>query len=183
MFRFAVPAAGFIATFAHFAFAQVAEDYIAPQIAFLEAGIVCETPSTGTRVAPDTAIGYIDVIEGSPDFISNSRVVPAVPGIHFGIKASIMGDADLDGITIHTYHPPFKDTGLTHQQYQTSLAGSGPPSGSYYGLDFDYEVVTGTWVFEAEFEGFTLYRVAFELVDPTLVPELAEACNYSDLFS
>lgn len=160
----------------------LAEKVQSSRIAFLEAGILCGPETIGTIPAPGTIEGSTHVIEGEPDFVSTAQVVPAVLGLGFGVKSQSATPDGIDNVEIIVTHPKMGERAVTLQSFTTRVSGA-DPSLSFYQFDHVYELVHGTWQFEAQAEGKTLYAVSFEVVDPQLVPELASLCGYTDLLS
>lgn len=165
-----------------FAQAQTSPDATSDLIASVQSGVVCPPPSVGTSPAPDTVAGTTHLIEEEPPFVSLSNRVPAVLGIGFGTKAMSEAVAGIDNVTMTVTHPPMGDQGATVQSFQTRISGL-DPSLTFYQFDFDYELVRGIWRMEASKDGKVLYRTAFEVVAPQLVPELAAVCGFENLLS
>lgn len=157
-------------------------DTISPLLASVEAGVICAPDSMETREAPGTLAGTTHVIAEEPPFVAQTRRVPAVLGIGFGIKSVTADINGLDGVLMTVTHPPMGDSGTTVQTFLTTVRGT-DPSLTFYQFDFDYELLPGIWQLEASFGGEILSRTTFEVLPPEQVPELAEICNYTDLFS
>ncbi len=153
-----------------------------PAIASLEAGVVCAPPPVGSRPAPDTLAGVTHIIAEEPDFVTNARRVPAVLDIGFGVKAQSVNPDGAAPVTVLITHPEMGQTDVTEQSFVTSISGS-DPSLTFYQFDYAYEMVLGTWEFTAMSGDEILYSVSFEVVDPRLVPELADVCGYQELLS
>lgn len=156
-------------------------DLRAPEIALFEAGILCAPEAVGTEPAPDTVAGFTNVIEGDPGFVSHGRLVPAVIGVGFGVRAQSKA-ADFPAVTMVVTHPPMGPEGVTRQSYGSAI-GSADTSLSYYHLEYDYELVIGRWTFTALDGDRVLYAAVFDVVPPAEVPELASICGYEDLIS
>ena len=152
------------------------------RITSLTAGVVCGPPVIGSSPAPDTIAGTTHIVAEDPPFIAEITQVPAVLGIGFGVKAQAMNPDGLSDVTINVTHPPMGRGGITQQSYQTWISGA-DTSMSFYQFDEEYERVTGTWTFTASHAGDELFSVSFDVVPPTALPELAEACGYLDLLS
>ena len=60
-------------------------DYDADRIEAVQ-GVFCEVPTTGQTEAPGTVAGHIELFERIPEFQWLTHVVPAVPGLSFGVK-------------------------------------------------------------------------------------------------
>lgn len=167
--------------------AQGQGDVVSPLIGRMEAGILCAPPATGTQEAPGTIAGQTNLVDVVPPFVSRSRQVPAALGVGFGVKSAAKG-APLDVVTIVVTHPPMGPEGVTRQEYTSwitsaEIAATEGLSASYYHLEYDYEMVLGDWTFSALLGDEVLWSVAFEVVPPGAVPELAGICGYADLLS
>lgn len=159
----------------------MAEDNLTPAIAELQAGVICAPEVISTVPAPDTVAGISNIIAGDPPFVTNGRVVPAVIGIGFAIKARSAGQ-DYPFVTMVVTHPPMGDQGTTRQSYDSSLSAA-EMSLTAWQFEFDYELVTGPWTVSA-FDGDTLlFSIGFDVVPPAMLPELAATCGYQDLLS
>lgn len=160
------------------AFAETAES-VSPLIGFFEAGVLCAQDGGTVREAPDTVAGTTHVVEDAPPFVSNGRVVPAVLGIGFGVRAGLESPLTLDGVTMTVSHPQFK--GATEQSFLTTLGTKDDPGITFYQFDEPYELALGDWTMTASYEGTVFYQATFTVVPPAALPELAGACGYLDL--
>lgn len=170
-----------VAAFLILSAAPVAAETNSP-IASLEAGVVCPPEAVGTAPAPNTLAGETHIIDIEPPFVSNSRRVPAVLGIGFGVKAQAASPDGLSDVTVVVTHPPMGNEAVEVQSFGTRIGGA-TPSLTFYQFDFGYELVPGTWQMAAMHQGEVLYKVSFEVLPPSAVPELAEVCGYLDLLS
>lgn len=159
-----------------------AEFTTSPTIASLTAGVVCAPEPIGSSPAPGTLAGVTHIIAEEPEFVSNTRKVPALLDIGFGVKAQTVDPEGTASVTILLTHPEMGESNVTEQTFVTSINGT-DPSLTFYQFDFAYELVLGTWAFTAMSDDELLYTVSFEVVDPRLVPELAGVCGYLDLLS
>lgn len=160
----------------------VAEIVQSTSVKQLEAGVICPPDSVGTTIAPDTLAGATHIIEEDPPFVSNSRVVPAALGVGFGVKAQSIAPGGLSGVIVRVTHPPMGDNGRRSQSFLTSMSGQSP-SITFYQFDHAYELVEGTWTMAAYAGDTELLSVTFEVVDPSMVPQLANVCNFADMLS
>lgn len=159
----------------------LAADFTAPDMAFLQAGILCPPPAIAVREAPGTVAGVTNVIDVTPEFLSDGRKLPAAKGLAFGVTAQ--SDAIIyDPVTIRVTHPPMGPEGTTQQEYLTRIGPEGP-SISLYHLEYGYEMVTGPWSISAFAGERLLYRVEFAVVPPAQVPQLARICGFEHLLS
>ena len=155
---------------------------VSSEIAWLEVGVICAPDTVFTNPAPDTIAGVTHVIDEIPVFISDSQRIPAALGVAFGVKSQARTTDGLSNVTITVSHPPIGASGITQQSFGTFIRGEGI-SISFYQFDTIDELQIGTWAITATRAGKPLYVVNFEVVPPEQLPELADACDYTDLFS
>ena len=160
----------------------VAELETSSEIISLEAGIVCAPEPVGSIPAPGTVAGTTHVIDKEPEFVSTTQRVPAVLGVGFGVKTRAAAPEGIDVVTMVVTHPAMGPENTTTQNFQTRISGE-DASLTFYQFDFTYELVLGMWQFTAISGDAALYTVAFEVVDPRQVPELAGVCGYLELLS
>ncbi len=142
-----------------------------------EYGLVCDTNVVGSAKAPDTDIGEINIISGTIEFSTSGTLVPAIPGLSFGVKTRAVGDINLEGVTFRVTHPPFIGTGTTEQSWQGFIEAN-RLSAQLYSFDFPSELVTGTWTLAAYQGDIMLYRISFDVIAPKDAPTyLKELCN------
>ncbi|SNR46364.1 DUF3859 domain-containing protein [Puniceibacterium sediminis] len=146
-----------------------------PQITVTQ-GIFCEIVSVATMDAPGTAAGQIELYDHTPEFQWLGSTVPTVPGLSFGVRVDTQGGLSFGGTVITLTHPPLTGTDITEQSYVTTLGGEGP-SVNAYTFDLPQEMVTGTWTFTAQQNGRELYKVQFDVVPPSQVPQIALGCE------
>lgn len=159
----------------------LAQDTVSPAIAELLAGVVCAPEVVGTVPAPDTVAGISNVIDSDPPFVTSGRVVPAVIGIGFAIKAR-SAKREYPLVTMVITHPPMGDAGATRQSFDSRLAMT-DLSLTAWQFEYDYELVPGPWTISAYDGDALLFSIAFDVVPPAMLPELAATCGYEDLIS
>ncbi|MCB5198901.1 DUF3859 domain-containing protein [Loktanella sp. TSTF-M6] len=162
--------------------AAQAPDKTSPLLSYFEAGIICPPPSVGEVAAPGTVAGTTHLIEEEPPFVAQSRRVPAVLGIGFGVKSTTGGLLGIPDVTIMVTHPPMGADNTVRQTFLSRI-DSMEPSLTFYQFDYDYELVQGVWQIEASKNGEILYRTTFEVVAPDQVPGLAQVCGFEHLLS
>ncbi len=119
--------------------------------------------------SPETPSGITRVPAGAPIFVSATNRIPARIGIRFGMTYEINNLPVPDGeveITKIAKHPLITkpdgttSTGFTFVEKQ--LVKDGHVVGwTGYGFDHDYELATGRWEFEMQFDGKTLCKQEF----------------------
>lgn len=156
-------------------------DFVGDEISRFAAGLSCTPLIIGETPAPNTISGFTNRIESFDGFTHTSRRVPAVLGVSFGVQAQTKLQ-DYPFVTMVVTHPPMGEHGIEVESWQTSLSMLGPRV-SLFSLEHDYELVPGTWSFEARDGDDVLYRAVFEVVPPQDVPELATICGFENLLS
>ncbi len=139
-------------------------------------GIFCEIESVARMDAPGTAAGHIDLYERTPEFQWIGTVVPAVPGLSFGVRVETPDALSFADTVITLTHPPLIGTDITEQTYVTVLGGAGA-SVNAYTFDLPEELVTGTWTFVARQDGEELYRAEFTVVPASQAPRISAECK------
>ncbi|MDX8354071.1 DUF3859 domain-containing protein [Cognatiyoonia sp. IB215182] len=165
-----------------FADATMSSVPVSPDISIIEAGVICPPETVGSSPAPDTIAGTTHLIEEEPEFVSNTRVVPAVLGLGFGVKAQTPIVGGINQVTMLVTHPAMGGQAVESQSFLTRISDLSP-SLTFYQFDYSYELLPGTWTMTAMRVDQVLYQVEFEVVPPEMVPELAGVCGYLDLLS
>lgn len=140
---------------------QGAAQEIGPAIANYEAGVIC--PSTGNDVV------------GLP-FVARTLVVPAVPGVAFGVRArttAVVGPVEAQVVLVH---PPFTPGGPTQQIFAAGF-GSEEPGGFLYRFDLPEELALGRWRMQATAGTALLFDIEFDVIAPTVNEGLLRACG------
>lgn len=157
--------------------AETVSDFVAG----FESGVICPPPTTGERSAPGTVAGVTHVIEDNPPFVSVQNRVPAVKGIGFGVKASVVFAEGLP-VTMVLTHPPMGAEGVTSQEFTSHLSGD-TRSITFYQFDYAYELLVGRWTMQALSGDTVIYATEFDVLPPEEVPELAGICGFENLLS
>ena len=152
------------------------------EIVHFETGVICAPETVGTAPAPGTVAGTTNIIATDPPFVSTGNRVPAVLGIGFGVKAKVGDPAGIDEVLVTITHPPMGRDGAEVQTFASRISGI-DPSLTFYQFDYTYELVTGPWTIRAEKDGRVIYKAAFQVLPPQMVPELAAICGFEDLLS
>jgi Domain of unknown function (DUF3859) len=141
-----------------------------PGIVIETVGIYCHVAPQGREEAPQTDLGYIQILVGMPDFSFEQREVPARLGISFGLVA--ISDRDILQARVETRRP---GTAQPDIWYSDFLAGE--PALRGFSFDFSHELTPGIWRMEA-YEGTDqLYSVEFEVLPGTELPGVSSDCN------
>lgn len=152
------------------ALAELSSPIVGPGITIQEMGIYCRTDTEATEPAPETALGYIFVLDQIPEFAFKQRLVPARLGVSFGLV--VTADRDIAGARIDTWRP-----GATSADIWYSDFTAGVPRMRGFSFDFADELVTGLWRMEA-YDGDTmLYSVAFDVRPGSEMPGVTSDCD------
>lgn len=159
-----------------FAQAQQGNPRISAGIGELVYGIYCAQEPERRDPAPDTASGHLNIVPVIPDFQFRQKLVPAEIGIGFGVLATAAPGLIHDPVTVTVTHPPYPDTGVEVESWISDIEDLGP---SLMGFSFDTanELLLGEWTFSAHTaDGEELFHIAFEVVQPELMPQVLSSC-------
>ncbi|MDF1872153.1 DUF3859 domain-containing protein [Vannielia sp.] len=151
-------------------------------IAEITVGLNCKVEIVGSREAPGTERGSVDVFDKAPELSPLGTVVPALPGLGFGVRARAADGLTIAGATFRVIHPPFTESGTTEQSWSANYTDDGF-STHLYRFDYPHEMVTGTWVMEATHAGAVLYRVNFTVIPAKDFPGAETLCDPASLLS
>ncbi len=151
-----------------------AQDVVAPQrapIEVVEYGEYQPGPEIGKQRA-DTALGYVDVVEGTHDpvLIARTDVVHAGIGTWFGIKILVPGepgDDDTVSLRIRVLHPPFRSPGsgeLSEREEWEAEVDIGIPRFNGWSFDEPWELAPGRWTIQVLDGDEVVAEQAFEVV-------------------
>ena len=149
---------------------------IDPVFSKIDFGAFCQQRSVGERPAPDTQAAKIDLLAMTPDIRWPGTIVPARPGVSFGVRTETVDGAALSPVLIEVTHPPFVGSGVTQQSYFTALGGDGA-SINAYSFDLLEELVIGPWTLRASHNGRVLYQVTFDVVPSESAPDIGPDCG------
>lgn len=147
-----------------------------PGMAELVYGIYCAQEPERRDPAPDTASGHLNIVPTIPEFQFRQKFVPAEIGIGFGVLATAAPGLVHDLVTVTVTHPPYPDSRIEVERWTTDIDDLGP---SLMGFSFDTssELVLGEWTFSAHTsDGTELFHIAFEVVQPELMPQVISSC-------
>ena len=152
------------------ALADPAAPALSPGVQLVDYGIYCITESTGTQPAPETSLGYIDMLPGVPEMIYRQQAIPGRLGTSFGVVIQV--DRDIPDARIETWKP---GAARAETWYDDIFADS--PQMRGFAFDYPEEIILGLWRMEA-WEGDTrLYSVEFEVRPAETLPGVTSDCN------
>ncbi len=134
------------------------------------AGVYCKVESEGREDAPETDLGYIDILSGLPEFAFKQRQIPARLGIAFGLVA--ISDHDIFQARIETLRPGAAKPDIWYSDF---IAGE--PALRGFSFDFAHELTPGIWRMDAYDGSRLLYSVDFEVLPGTELPGVSSDCN------
>jgi hypothetical protein len=156
------------------AWAAPADPQSVPEIARLEVGIFCALQAMDRMPAPGTASGWIHVPTGEITFHWPDRqVVPAAIGLAFGVRATgAPGFITSTRAQVRVTRP-----GRAAPEVWDSGISDAGPALSFFRFDTPEELLHGLWTIEAWDGEAQLYRVEFEVVPASAVPDISDACG------
>lgn len=152
------------------ALAEPALPFAAPGITIDAVGIFCAKGTTRREDAPETTLGYIQLLDGLPEMAFRQQTVPARIGVQFGVIMT--ADRDIPGIRNETWKP-----GATTPEVWSADLLAGVTRSRGFSFDYPEELLPGIWRMQA-FDGDTLlYSVEFDVVPGTEQPGIGSDCN------
>jgi hypothetical protein len=127
-------------------------------------------------------IGLVDQVAGEVRAFALTQVVPAIPGLAFGVELRLEDGATLPGTVAVTTHPPMGEQGVTEQFWPDDLSDQ-DWAANMYRFDFDYELLLGRWTMQLQRDGVTYSYVEFDVVPPPEGMTLESLCSGEDLLS
>lgn len=132
-------------------------------------GVMCSPQVVDRAVAPNTALGYTNVVAEVPKFNFQQQVVPAALGVSFGV--SFTSGRALAGVRNLTFRPG----NATPDMYYSDLSAKSTYRG--FGFETPDELVLGQWRLESWQGEELLYRVDFEVVSAQSLPDIEAQCQ------
>ncbi|GGG66752.1 hypothetical protein GCM10011415_12020 [Salipiger pallidus] len=160
----------------------MAEDFVRDPAVLIDHGVICQISSEGSRPAPDTMVGQINLIEQTRDLDVTTQLVPATAGISFGIKFMLAPGAGTREATVIVTHPPMGEAGITRETW-LSTVDEFSPSLNLFTFEFPYEMVPGPWVMALELDGERVLEQSFEVVSELAAPAVLSVCYGQDFVS
>lgn len=158
------------------------ESYARDPVVIIDHGVICQVTPDGSREAPDTMVGAINLIEQSRDMDVTTRVVPAKTGISFGVKFTLRPGAGDRSVAVIVSHPPMGPDGVTTETWIAPLS-EGRASLNLFTFEFPYELVPGPWTMALEGEEGRLMEQHFEVVSELAAPAVLSVCYGQDFVS
>lgn len=156
--------------------------FVEPPLVLDSFGVICEVELQGTRPAPETLSGQLNLIDQNRTIDVESVQVPAEIGLSFGIRATLSPGAAVPEVTVIVTHPPMGPNGVTVERW-TAAMNFGETALNLFTFENDYELVEGAWMFQLEHDGRTLLQQPFEVTAPGSVPAVQKACFAAEVIS
>ena len=150
--------------------AETAPIFTAPGITITDIGIYCRPGTSIKETAPETTLGYVRQLPGTPEFAFRQQEVPARLGVHFGVL--VMSDHDIARVRNETWRPGATRPDVWH----TDLTASAPRARGFL-FEFPDELVTGTWRMDAFDGGTLLYSVEWDVRPGDELPGISSDCD------
>ena len=161
---------GLVTVLASGAFAETPAPVAGAGIVLQSIGVYFSPEIAGTEAAPDTELGYINLMTAPPEFIFRQTDVPARLGLSFGIL--IVADRDIANVRVLTWKP-----GATDPESWTTDIVAGEPKLRGFVFEYENELIPGPWRMEA-YDGDTqLYSVTFEVLPGSELPSVTSNCD------
>jgi hypothetical protein len=142
----------------------------------IEAGILCVDGQGHHEPAPDTRLGYVNIVDGDIVLGLAARRVPAIPGLAFGVVAMVAESGGTAGVSIIVTHPPMGNEGSTRDVWQNDFV-TGAQTASFFRFEFPEEQVPGEWTIQAVSDSRVFYTARFQVVDPAAMPGFVNPCR------
>jgi hypothetical protein len=160
---------------AHPAWAQSDITGDAGFFARLQAGILCVDGTGRHEPAPETRLGYVNLVDGQIVLGLATRRVPAIRDLAFGVVALVADTGGQAGVSIVVTHPPMGSDGSTRDVWQNDFV-AGEQSASFFRFEYPEELVTGDWTIQARAGDKVFYTARFQVVDPGAMPGFVNPC-------
>ena len=142
----------------------------------IEAGILCVDRTGRREPAPGTRLGYVSIVEGDIVLGLAARRIPALPGLSFGVLATLAEAGQTAGTMIIVTHPPMGTEGSTRDTWAGSFV-AGSPTASFFRFEYPEERVPGDWTLQAVAGDRVLYTARFQVVAPAAMPSFTDPCE------
>ena len=163
--------------------AASAQTVIHEMIDTVEYGIICDYLPEGTPIdAPGTSAGMVRKGGMTPDFDIETTVVPARPGLAFGLRVIASAQLGRFPVTMVTRHPSFGPGYKTEERWTSTLTG-GIPNIRLFFFEIEYEMAPGDWYLEVYDGDILLVQQKFTVVSETEGAELLGGCPEPNLTS
>ncbi|MBV7397384.1 DUF3859 domain-containing protein [Mameliella sediminis] len=163
------------------AFADVGA-FVEPPLTLESFGVICEVELQGTRPAPETLSGLLNLVDQDRPIDVETLQIPAEMGLSFGIRASLTAGASVPEVTVVVTHPPMGPTARTVERWQAPM-NFGEVSLNLFTFEHDYELLEGAWMFQVEQDGKVLLQQPFTVTAPGTVPAVQQACFGAEIMS
>ncbi len=156
--------------------------FVEPPLKLEAHGVICEVEMQGSRPAPETLSGLLNLIDQDRPIDIETLQVPAEMGLSFGIRATLSPGAAMPEVMVVVTHPPMGAKGVTVERWSAAM-NFGEPSLNLFTFERDYELVEGNWMFQLEADGQVLLQQPFQVTAPGTVPAVQKACFAAEVVS
>lgn len=156
--------------------------YVEDPLMLDDYGVICDVTLNGSRPAPGTESGVLNIIDQNRAIDVTTRAVPAELGISFGIRATLDADHRLSELWVEVTHPPMGPNGVTIERWHADPL-TDTPLLNLFTFEHDYELVQGTWHFRLKSGSEVLLEQRFSVFPAGTVPAVQQACFLSKMMS
>jgi hypothetical protein len=156
--------------------------FAAPPMVLESHGVICQVELQGSRPAPETLSGQLNLIDQNRPIDVETMQVPAEIGLSFGIRATLTPGSVVPEVTVVVTHPPMGPNGVTVERWSAAM-NYGEASLNLFTFEKEYELVQGMWMFQLERDGQVLLQQPFEVTKPGSVPQVQQACFSGQIMS
>lgn len=156
--------------------------FASPPVTLEGFGVICEVQLQGTRPAPDTLSGLLNLVDQDRPIDVETLQVPAELGLSFGIRSSLTAGSAVPEVTVVVTHPPMGPNGVTVERWPTPM-NFGETSLNLFTFEHEYELAEGAWMFQLERDGEVLLQQPFQVTAPGTVPAVQQACFAAEIMS
>ncbi len=156
--------------------------FVEPPLILESHGVICEINLEGSRPAPETLSGTLNLVDQNHAIDVETAQVPAELGLSFGIRAELTPGAAIPDVTVVVTHPPMGPEGVTVERWSAAM-NFGEASLNLFTFENDYELIEGDWMFQLEHDGNILLQQPFKVTGPGTVPSVQQACFGAKIMS
>lgn len=145
--------------------AMVGAETVRTPFASVERGIFCADPGAPRRDAKDTIRGDIRVIDQNQPVAIDTALIPALPGIEFGLRTLARPEGFAVRLTLRVVHPPMGNPPHLSQSWDMNVV-PGENQVNTWLFEKGEEMPVGPWHFQVLHNGGVLVERTFTVYDP-----------------
>jgi hypothetical protein len=150
--------------------ADPAPPQVSAAIAAIKVGALCQPKADRIVPAPDTELGYISIAKGKPGITIETQVVPDAIGLAFGVM--VVPARDIEQVRMVAYRPNHDAPDVFYSAFVAGVTRV-----QFFSFEFPQEQEPGLWRMEAWDGDTLLYRVEFDVLPETALPDIVARCR------